>query len=173
MRRAIVLLAVIACGAAAAAAVTAARDGAERDALPDALPSDAVRVADRFMRALVIERRSPHISLSIGVVEDDVHAWTSFLQREGIDTIVRGGEVQERCEVPFPIFAPARRMSGACVVYAVRGRVTARPRGPAVITARMRIWLIKRGGAWQVAELDFSPQNGFRSTSKAFYVDGY
>lgn len=173
MRLAVALIALVAVGIAAAAAVTAAGNREERDALPEALPTEAVHIADRFMNALVVQRRSPHISLSIGVVQDDVYAWTTFLQREGIDTIVRGGEVQEGCEVPFPIFVPERRMSGACVVYLVRGRVTAQPRGPGVVTARMRVWLIERRGAWRVAELDFAPQNGFRSTSKAFYVEGY
>src|ERR687892_317962 len=113
MRYVVALITLLAVGAGSAVVVTTGRSTGD-DALPEALPSEAVRVADRFMDALVVEHRSPHISLSIGVVQDDMLAWTTFLQREGIATIVRGGEVQESCEVPFPIFAPQTRMTGAC-----------------------------------------------------------
>ncbi len=167
------VVAVLAAAAVAAALVTSRGDAEEA-----ALPPEAVRVSDRFVQALVVERERGDlggidISLSIGVVQDDVFAWAAFLDREGIDTIERGGEVEEDCEVPFPIFAPDRRMRGDCVVYRVRGRIRTRPIGPAVLTARMRVWLIFRRGAWRVAELDFTPRNGFRSLSKAFYVEGY
>jgi hypothetical protein len=75
--------------------------------------------------------------------------------------------------VAFPIFAPADRLRGSRAVYEVRGRIRTEPRGPAVMTARMRVWLIERRDAWRVAELDFVPRNGFRSTSNAFFVEGY
>jgi hypothetical protein len=165
------LVGAILAGAVASAVAVALVSGAPGRG--EGVPPEAVRVADRFVGELVVRHRSPDISLSVGVVQDDMYAWRTFLEREGIDTVVRGGEVQEGCEVPFPIFAPDRRMTGDCVVYEVRGRVTGRPRGPAVVTGRMRVWLIERHGAWRVAELDFTPRNGFRSTSRAFHVEGY
>jgi hypothetical protein len=162
---------VVTLAAVAAAGVVVLRQHRGEDA---GLPPDAVRVADRFVEALVVDpERRPHISLSIGVVQDDMLAWSAFLDREGINTIERGGLVEERCEVPFPIAAPDRRLTSDCVAYQVRGRIPTAPIGPAVMTARMRVWLIFRRGAWRVAELDFTPRNGFRSTSKAFFVEGY
>jgi hypothetical protein len=172
MRR-VIGVGVFALGAAVAAAAGVVASSRGDDERPT-LPPEAVQVADRFMSALVTAPyRDPHIDFSIGVVQDDMLAWRSFLDREGVDTIRRGGEVQEDCAVPFPIFLPQRQMIGDCVVYEVGGRIEAQPIGPAVMTGRMRVWLIFTRGAWRVAELDFTPRNGFRSLSKAFYVEGY
>jgi hypothetical protein len=151
--------------AATAGVIVSSRGAGEK---PD-LPQEAVRVADRFVQARVADgRRRPHGSLSIDVVHEDVSAWPTFLEREGNEAVERGGEVQEACEVPCPSFAPERRLTRDCVVYQVRVRINARPTGPAVITARMRVWPVFRRGAWRVAEVDFTPRNGFRSTSKRF-----
>jgi hypothetical protein len=119
---------------------------------------EAVAEADAFLRALVADGNPGAARrLAVGTAARDLDLWHDYFVRDGIQTVEGPGSPRANCVKPFPVFA--RRRTGNCLVYRLRGLRPIRGSSRTLVTtARFRVWLVEWRDTWRVAEFDYSPR---------------
>jgi hypothetical protein len=119
---------------------------------------EAVAEADAFVRAFVADGDPAAARrLAVGAAARNLDLWHIHFVRDGIRTVEGPGNQLANCVKPFPVFA--RRRTGDCIVYRLRGlRPIEGSDRTLVTTARFRVWLTEWEGTWRVAEFDYSPR---------------
>ena len=144
-------------GAALLAAVALAGCGGDSDGSTLFAP-EAVAEADAFVRTFVADGDPAAArARAVGTAARNLDLWHEYFVRDGIQTVEGPGSQHANCVKPFPIFA--RRRTGDCIVYRLRGlRPIQGSDRTLVTTARFRVWLTEWRGSWRVAEFDYSPR---------------